>query len=787
MAKQLSLVVLTIEAGDASASSGITQGPATIPDRVGSRRRGAVTDTRVTVFNKQPIRGTIVSTIVPQHAQTEAVTTSYPINGEYNSNTGVLRYWRMNEGRRFGLDMVAIFNEEATAMAVVATKTPILPFVFHRGSEVRPSLKALADLDPLSPMSQSSNRVSDVEIRARKTDARTEHQRQLKELTAQIQASVRARTKNRTAQLRAQKKKLIRDFAAQRSAQSSTTAPSSPGVICPSHIVAWVQELERNGASLQSIGELPGLFRPAVFSRHFGKAFADFTPADLNKLQQAMQGPCAHDGGVVANSNIRLPLSYTLNGRPGNSVTEVGIAGIATELIAAWHVRVSAQYLNNDNLEEIEALQNQLQPFISVLWPQERNSARNQMAARQNELRAAKVAARFDEIEARLKSGDGWAVDELHILSKWGGLYDGIDDETVKEFGARMRKLTHDGIVEHLDIVLAQIRAAKDPRQKMDISYLWYGGAAYALRKLAPHTPTRALKEFWPKFGAERELAYRALKPEFITEIDAIKHRPASMSYGHDFKILIDAKYSPTFREIEAYRLTKQTKLEDLEFVARVGEGPHDPDYPGAILLNAIYRNDLKQIKAEDILMHKAFIKQMEAYSDNQVFRMASLLSGSGGSRAEAQWWVEQEIRKSSMINPILGFFAASYQSLYPGCMEADAVTFKKTSGMESVVRNGYGAEISSVSTVKTQNFTINRRHVEAFQKLNGDVSTPESLGVFARLHGDGIPLDMQAVLKLVNDALVGLRQAMSSNACDSDIIRKLDQNMLAIYNAKNR
>lgn len=98
---------------------------------------------------------------------------------------------------------------------------------------------------------------------------------------------------------------------------------------------------------------------------------------------------------------------------------------------------------------------------------------------------------------------------------------------------------------------------------------------------------------------------------------------------------------------------------------------------------------------------------------------------------AEALWAIEQEIRRSSMINPLLGFFAVSYEYAYPDCMDANPVVFKKTTQFETVVKNGWGAELYRYPTGSfTQNNNINQRHAEAFRKLEGETSGPESVGV---------------------------------------------------------
>jgi hypothetical protein len=276
------------------------------------------------------------------------------------------------------------------------------------------------------------------------------------------------------------------------------------------------------------------------------------------------------------------------------------------------------------------------------------------------------------------------------------------------------------------------------------------------------------------------------LKSQLLAEIDTIESRPAAVAFGYDFKIDIDDLYSPTWLAINLKRLALVRSIDYEAHVVRVGEGPFGPNFTGAILLNAIYRYDLEQFADEDRRFHEAMTSQTAMLADNPVARLAELLTGGSGTGAETKYQLEQSIRNSSMISPMLGFFVVSYEHIYPECMESDAIPFSKTTHFETVVTNGWGVETGRYSSgSSTEHWLINRRHAAAFEKLDGETNSPESIRFFGNLWGNLIQADMRESLQFLTNSMRGLRKAMQENGCNSAVMKRLDENMLKIYTAK--
>jgi hypothetical protein len=214
-----------------------------------------------------------------------------------------------------------------------------------------------------------------------------------------------------------------------------------------------------------------------------------------------------------------------------------------------------------------------------------------------------------------------------------------------------------------------------------------------------------------------------------------------------------------------------------------VGEGPFGPDYPGAILLNTIYRNDLAQFGDEDTIFQDAYISQASGIAESALVRGIEFLMGGSGTGVEAKAWFEQSVRKSSMINSLLQFFAVSYEHIYPNCMAPGATVITITTQFETVVSNLWGEVGRYPSGSTTEEYTINSRHMVAFKKFMGDNATPRSLDFHTNLADQE---DMKRSLEFLSNTLRGMRKAMHENACTSELIGRLDQNMIGIYGVKN-
>lgn len=171
-------------------------------------------------------------------------------------------------------------------------------------------------------------------------------------------------------------------------------------------------------------------------------------------------------------------------------------------------------------------------------------------------------------------------------------------------------------------------------------------------------------------------------------------------------------KLSPAWREIDEKLSTRRAEIEKEIFLARVGDGPFGPEYPGAIHLNAIFRKDYEQIREEtDILSYSVSHAQSEAGFMQSSSQVRSQFMGSH--------------RGTSIVDPLMAFFAGSFQRYYPNCMEPRTMVFTKTTYFQTITTSSLGGSYVSSETSQTKEYRVNNRHARAFEYLDAELSTP--------------------------------------------------------------
>ncbi len=188
----------------------------------------------------------------------------------------------------------------------------------------------------------------------------------------------------------------------------------------------------------------------------------------------------------------------------------------------------------------------------------------------------------------------------------------------------------------------------------------------------------------------------------------------------------LDSNYSSNWLEVDTRRAQRQAEIEEEIFVARLGEGPFGPEYPGAIYLNAVYRMDYEQIKREtDILTYSISHSQSKVsffFTSSQVRRQFL------GSH-----------RGTSIVDPLIAFFIGSYYRHYPNCMEALTKVFTKTTYYRTITTSTFGGYYVSSETSQTAEYRVNQRHAKAFEYLDVELSTPGGLDMYMSLFGGSL------------------------------------------------
>jgi hypothetical protein len=126
-----------------------------------------------------------------------------------------------------------------------------------------------------------------------------------------------------------------------------------------------------------------------------------------------------------------------------------------------------------------------------------------------------------------------------------------------------------------------------------------------------------------------------------------------------------------------------------------------------------------------------------------------------------------------SMLMPVMTAYLTDYQNRYSKCLRPDRIEFTISGRTpDYVTRNGWGIEISRIYGHAYENrYLVNREFGHAFANLgDGDSGGLMLTDVF---------INQGKITKLI----MGTGQLMNSYDCSDPRIRRLEANMLKLYN----
>lgn len=372
------------------------------------------------------------------------------------------------------------------------------------------------------------------------------------------------------------------------------------------------------------------------------------------------------------------------------------------------------------------------------------------------------------------RSGGTSAAKELadmHAFPTSSRLFEKLLESRREQVSTRLRERVYDILREHVDRLRKQLAVRTDPRARLELGMDWYNeyGSGIVLFGERP-----AVQQFLPWFGTRRDEDYGAVKEGYLHEIVALE----SLAEVHEFlqkrSLPLDSRYSENWRQIDARLLDRKAEIERENLVARVGDGPFGPDYPGAIYLNAVYRMDHERIRDEtEILMYSL---------SHAATSVGWLLS-----RQDIKAQYLGSARGTSIVDPLLAYFAGSYQRHYPQCMDQNPRVFRKTFYFANITRTAFGDTYVTSGTSQTLTHRINLRHAPAFEYLEAVPATPDGNDMFMAVMGGSLPDYVKKNLDRLTDALRGLRQVMQERTCSDPVIERLDRNLVALFNKSHR
>jgi hypothetical protein len=500
----------------------------------------------------------------------------------------------------------------------------------------------------------------------------------------------------------------------------------------------------------------------------------------------------------------------------------MAIAGVANQNVAAWFERM-VSYLETDaSLSAIETFKAHSDLLLRLLWPNERNRIETTLPNATNRAVLDLIEENLASMTERLEKRDYTAIYNLHHFKR-SGLFERLIPTEIESRLARYQQEAVAAVQNSWDQLLRDLQSLSDPKEHNRVACSWWPYGKASLNYFGESLDDNALLQ---RLAELREANWKAWLPELFNEIDAteLSATQMRMTFLYDRSTQpIDRDRCPTWQQVKV-KVEERIKVLEYEgFLRRVGEGPFGPDYPGAILLNAIYRNDRKQIADESRLLVEGALRALHPVEGIGAKR-STLVKNHGDGYSEVLMdgvyysdpWAGRlhlSARRSTFVETLMSFFGASYLQFYPDCAESDVVTMNSPSTTSILFDVSKGSTAPGNSPSLRLQHPVNRRHVPALEYVSTrgaekerayvpgtlenslvvqkhvDVYTTvwshsTTSGVSGYMYNSifqGDWEDAKEELSLLADALRGLRRAMQERSCDDPVIQQLDKQLVEL------
>ncbi len=738
--------------------------------------------------------GTFVSSVSSPRYGTQSETAD--ISGYFHPETNTLLFYWEHAGRVRNYNaQIAVLSPDSQSMAIFHSGQArnSLPYVLKRGDAPPETLKRISGINtgpnitralPPNPLAIMKARKQQQAAAKAQQEAAMAQLQASQKLQKEMVEAARAGDHQRVQELRQQLQDIALHGVAQQTGQipAGSPMPARPsGTGCPQHILDWASEMEAHGASqmeFTGLIQVANLFRPEAFIPHFGKTFDELGKQEVFTIGMDMQRRCLTPATPLYRSPIATSLASAFGDQGGFNRFDATSAALALEVLAAWQDAMNQAMEESGSIELAEAYEFQREKLAASLWPSEAESAKGAMVETISRKAVAVILERLEGIVSRLQSQDTMAFRDLMLLRK-DVLFQKLSDAQKPGLESEFWQRCDPALESSLQRTLSDLRSTSDPYESLSKGKRWYGATGDSLGTIAQRP---AYRSFIKEFGALREAAFSQLRPAFFEQLDGIEDRNEAAQFGSAYAIGIDPVVSPTWREIQQRRETRVDEIDRAAFVARVGDGPFHPDYPGAIYLNAIYRGDTQRLADEDRRFQEPMIAYLQPLLQPGLMDFFGLLTGNIVTGDQLREIMLASARRQTVLEPLLAYFVVNYEGRYPGCMDAEPARIKRTTVWENVTRWSDGFESRSYGGTTYDYFLVNERHKGAWMSFEGKAKDPESVEFINWLGKVLSPNGKDYDLSSLSQGLRGLRQAMADYPCDSDVIETLETNMLALY-----
>lgn len=567
-----------------------------------------------------------------------------------------------------------------------------------------------------------------------------------------------------------------RQVIASMGSAAESAASSGGGFASSKPEARWVRQLEEYGArdsDRSSAVELMQLFRQRHFEPFFGKPLQSMSERERTRLAKSLRELITH----VQTTN---PADYYRSGRQNTAATMLAdalgtrlgtgfdgfhavVGSHAFDLIANWDDYMLGVLSQSGDYRLMESYRHYRQGLIGQLWTVESRARQALLVETESRAYLQYLLARIDVLGASALVDDkddslfllAQLADDTHLSRLSQG-----DRET---FAARHGSRLADVLPGWLATPRKELIDGPLSRATLIAGRDWYYGHASVLGLVADRPEMRdffaalatarersVIADFQ---GIEREFAARSTQEHLAAYYDSVRELEG-----------VDKLNAPGWQALSRAVSTRLQTIQWEAHVKRVGEGPFGPQYPGAAYLNALYRNDLEQIRREDQLYLAGASSMLSIAAMDTPVR--TLMQAMGFDVDHER--LRAELTRATLVRALAGTYLLNFERAYPACLGSDAVEFTLTDKWV----DDWGNTIAHRPQT-TARYRVAARHRAVFDNLRG---FDASMAVLSQSFRPDI-----GALR-VKDIVDGLEQAMQDYPCSHPVMQQLESNMMAIF-----
>ncbi len=564
---------------------------------------------------------------------------------------------------------------------------------------------------------------------------------------------------------------------------------------CSKDIIEWLKQPAGNGVKagdFADINIIRNLFSDAHFTEYFRKPFFRVSAKDRQKLDLQLRDICPNDPefkALVESSAALLRDAFSNSEKLSHA--DKAVSAIAYRKIREWLEElmkaIALMSSGGGKPEDIDTVIADVEPIVKLLWPKE-ESRFNAFMVSQKTIMILPGIGREKKIELARVTPEFSSLERLSLFPE--GVrrrHKNLDNEEIekirKDIARKVNELAWGAAKK-----FANKARGIDGATKLALWQVDYSALSNILNK---KTHKKIVKLFADR---KAQITDEVLTRERVVFTQTIV--PLTLGAGALEKAVIlegklEGKYGllegePGFLQFAKKR--KERRLKDLNAALNFIEQSigRQTTHAGLQRIRNKYllKEDEDSVPGKKIIAaidaQKAIISPFADLSAGEYLNAIYAGDFTALKKLDTGYTVRAERLgknvptsngKLSLIVPVFAVYLLDYQHTHAACLDSSAHIFNSASNSRDLINKVFG---EGFQAKPVENFTVNERFVNVFKKLglSGQESADKAMLIEYIGHR-----------KILNDAVTGVRAAMTRYACATDQMKTFEAYMLDYFN----